>query len=287
MAFAALRHAGRDERLAALRSAAGHLLTSPEERGGHQALGPLASAVLGELDRSVRLQDVVKADVVKKRLLTDEMVKQVVRQEDIKFIRDRLGKKGLLSPSEYHTVIDDQFVDMSCTLGVTKTMGLAVVGNPGHVSHLLPERSGLNDVAPVSLFIGPSGFGRSFLLVLARRDGAKLALNAGWHLFPEDVAVDAHTEPLDALRAFTDVYGIDTHVGGVTKKLFINERIRATGGDVRFAVATDPAFPAVEMINVLSMRGHDVLVALVFTIDTTRYIRDLRARGIKVTRRLT
>lgn len=292
MALGSLRHADQATRSSALSAAAAVLLPDPsigthsyDSRGG-----TLVDAVIDEIAKKLPAgRDAGFRSALMQKIIAKELKEQLLSGAKISDIRDRVGQKGLLSPSQYQTVFRTNFINLNVPMGVSKTLALSAISKPLGVDHLFPEEHGLFGLKAHSLFTG-SVPGRSdcCVVICTTRNNALLEIDGGWLVFYQDVGIDRQTSPVETLRALAMKYGLPVTSGKTTSKFILMETSEIElHRNVENAFAIENAAPHVDFRASFSLSPGRAQIGLVFAINLVEYIAALKEHGINVTRKLT
>ena len=203
--------------------------------------------------------------------------------------QDKLGDLGLVSPRRYRFEQTPQLRDLIGRRGVTKREIEDTVHSPDAYQHLFPPGDFNPDVELMSLFVrvlnraqvAQDGALAVWCLVVAKREGLKIAGYDAFRVY-EDIVKFADGSPLELLRAFCEVYGMELDIKGKRFGKFLTyakilvepnvglgwnaERGRSFSGSTILR-STDDGF---------------LEFALAYAIDSTAYESDLKARGVNL-----
>jgi hypothetical protein len=281
--LASLRKADSRSRSAALTAAASYLLPEPVE--DMPAPEGLVADVIGEINKKITVNRGAEfTTLLKQRLVTKELQDSILAGADVKEIRQRIGKKGLLSPSLYDVRFNQTFVELNVPMGVSKTLAQRAIANPIRVEHLFPEQRGIVGLDEQSLFTGPvPGRADCCVVVLAARQGATLSVDGAWLVFFEDVDVDPFAQPSEVLGALANKYGNSLRVGDFEGKFLLLKTFEhRTGATVQWATGNR----AMDMRTSWMVTPGLLKVAIAFSIDLVSYTQDLKRHGISVSREI-
>ena len=121
--------------------------------------------------------------------------------------------QGLTGPVGYA-----DYADSLASYGIRRSHIEAALRFPHQVQHLISPRQGETEDAGLSLYtrtVTPRRGGQTFtLLVEVRRGASGRQVGAVWRVYHDTINYSEVQTPLDLLRAFTDVYGLPSSVGG-------------------------------------------------------------------------
>ncbi len=125
------------------------------------------------------------------------------------------------------------------------------------------------------------------LLVHVNRDRDVFNVNSAWRIYHQDVNLIGISQPLDILRAFVEVYGLNMRVLNIpTKaKLHVYDAIPYVGDPGKFKLLDienpDNASFEVSQYMRISDLGY-VEIAIAYAVNTSRYVADLRRHRVQI-----
>lgn len=286
MALATLRRSDRVTRSSALAAAAGFLLPNPSDSVDEYPGTSLAREVMGEISKKLPSnRDEVFQTALLQKLVAKELRDNLIDGSKLSDIRDRVGQKGLLSPSQYVVSFEAQFINLNITMGVSKDLAQSAISNPIRVEHLFPDDQGLYGIETHSIFTG-SVPGRSdcCVVILALRRNATLSVEGGWLVFYKDVGVDPVATPVDTLKALALRYGCPVTAGTASGKFILLATSQVEPHQNRDMVKFEPGGGYFDFRASFRINYGKLDIALAFAIDIGEYMADLKRHGVKVTR---
>lgn len=217
------------------------------------------------------------------RFLNTQLRETLLKPQEIKEIKERVGEKGVLRPDLYKIQFQDTFEEISQKFGVTKDAARHAVLHSTMTEHLLPEMFGQENGQGKSLFVeSKDGKDPHSLLIQCDRKKDVLSIGDGWLIYHGDVDVSKARSPVGLLGAFVEKYGINIRVaGGPETKFLLYESFENIALDQKLEFAHDPSS---NLFTTFSFRrsGTKLEVALAFVIDMARYAEDLEKHGVHV-----
>jgi len=252
----------------------------------------LHSSVLNEVRQraKVNLDDNSKDAQTKLfTILSDELSKLILTKKERNEAIKRLGDRGDLNLRLYKIKFTDVFKIQS-NHGVDKRLVELTIHHPDSFEHLLSERFDLDGGKNISLFTGfhPSKQSdNSFvILVEAEREKDQMNVFSAWRIFLSDVDIRDAKSPLDVLKAFVDVYGVDFIIGELYFRRFVLYEtfpIQGSHGGYPLIRAKDTSdidihgnfYFRVNPLNVIEL-------SMAYFINLNKYRIDLRRHGINI-----
>lgn len=242
-------------------------------------------ALFEEIIKRLGIEETAETPEAQARLfefVTNELVNAATDTAHLREARERIGQKGWLRPGLYEVKFAQSFTH-STTFGVRRTHVEQALHNPDAIEHLYPERKGLVEVAPLSLFVKRIDLEKSkdpfFLLAIATRRGFVLTVDMAWRVYSADVAVEPGTTPLEMLRSFVEKYGLLQRIAGKEARFF--DYMAIPWGDteqreLRIDVLRpdDRPFHQLQMVRPL-LQKRIIEVGLSLAIDDNKYRADL------------
>jgi len=246
--------------------------------------------LLRDLLKELRVGSLEDPDVRTRALalLNQQMRASVLKAGELPKVRGRLGNKGILVPSQYQLVFQQNFVDLNETLGVTRDEVRSAVAEPSFVDHLSSGDWQIDDAKRTSVFVKHVAAQDPYtLIVIALRDNAVLKIDGAWRCFHSDVDFSEHVDAVGYLRAFVEKFGYEVKVGPKVGRFILYETIVVSpydraGTDVLTVLGPSP------FDFRFSFRGTPfaVNVAFAFAIDLTLYVQSLRDHGVSIKRKI-
>jgi hypothetical protein len=135
--------------------------------------------------------------------------------------------------NEVARVYADKFVE-------ERQLIIATVHQPDVEQHYGPRLDPRQPTA-ISLFLrrfpDPYAAKTFWLLVVGSRRGLILDVGQSWRIYAEMIDPAKVTEPLDALRLFSEKYGLDLRCGGRSAKFFVHEILSPPDTNIDFRVS--------------------------------------------------
>jgi hypothetical protein len=198
----------------------------------------------------------------------------------------RVGQSGRLAPALYRVVQPNGFADLFYGLGVKANHVDDAVRRPDDYQHLMTEALvGTPEEKTISLFMkrvnSRDQRNRHWLLVQTHRTGTDQIAQAAWRLYPSEIDLSQAATPLDALKAFVNVFGCPIKIGD-KKTLFIESDTFPCDTEVKLSWSEAPP-EHFWSISVLRDRAKRVfLVGTAYVINISQYRDMLRAHGVQV-----
>jgi hypothetical protein len=197
---------------------------------------------------------------------------------------NRVGQSGRLAPVLYQVIQSKLFSDLFYTLGISASHVEDAVKHPDDYQHLMTE--GLpEDAKTLSLFmkqvISRDNHNSRWLLVQTNRIGLQQHVQAAWIIFPSDVDLSMASVPIDALRAFVDVFGCAISVGD-KKALFVDPQQFPFDASVKIDWTGAPREYFVSFSQTTNADTRLFKVGLAYCIDIPKYRASLKRHGIRV-----
>jgi hypothetical protein len=120
-----------------------------------------------------------------------------------------------------------------------------------------------------------------WLLVQTHRTGTDQVAQAAWKIFPSDVDLLRAATPLDALKAFVEVFGCPVKIGD-KKSLFTEADTFPLGTEVKLSWYDAPPDNFHSTSVVRDQAKHIFSVGTTYCIDLSKYRSALKARGLHV-----
>ena len=224
-------------------------------------------------------------------VLSKEMSEYVLRGNARTEAKARLGNRGELPLNQYELKFASAF-DSLAEIGTRRSHVESAIRTPDRVEHLLPERFDFGmdfGITFVAKYEKASRRENNFwLLVQTQRVKAALNVTAAWRVYLSDVKLKSDPSPLDILRAFVDVYGLDLPGIGVSPKFVLYKVIPASlSDDPKLLFRLHPEDAKRKFLGVFALRASSlgvVEVACAYAIDLEKYKYDLARHGVSVGR---
>jgi hypothetical protein len=218
--------------------------------------------------------------------LADALKQSILRAGNGAEALKRVGQLGRLAPALYTVVQPQTFADLFYGLGVGANHVDDAVRRPNDYQHLMPEAlAGTPDEKTISLFmkrvISRDQRNKYWLLVQTHRTGTDQVAQAAWRLYPSEIDLSRAATPLDALKAFVNVFGCPIKIGD-EKTLFIESDTFPYGTEVKlsFTAATPENFWSTSVVR--DRPKQVFFVGTTYGINISKYRDTLRARGVQV-----
>jgi hypothetical protein len=176
------------------------------------------------------------------------------------------------------------FTILFYSLGISASHVEDAVKHPDDHQHLMTEGVP-EDVKTLSLFmkrvISRDDRNSRWLLVQTNRIGLQQHVQAAWIIFPSDVDLSMAAAPIDALRAFVEVFGFPISVGD-KKALFVDPQQFPFDASVRIDWTGAPPEHFVNFSRTVNADTRLFEVGLAYCIDIPKYRASLKKHGIRV-----
>jgi hypothetical protein len=198
---------------------------SPEnEPGLVKEYGEKAQELLLAIRKSLKTSDAGgdDAQISVANYLTNEIQRNLFAEKDRKDALVSAGQAGRLNPVLYTVRQPGAFADLFYRLSLKPTYVEDAVKHPDDYQHLLETNASAASKGKLSIFLKLIRSARAgsdhWLLVQAQRDGLVQIAQSAWRIFPDVVELSDAKQPIDVLRAFVNVFGIEVNLGGITGK---------------------------------------------------------------------
>jgi hypothetical protein len=195
----------------------------------------------------------------------------------------RMGSAGELPLAVYEIIQTKDFRNYCDAFGVSRNNIEEAIKRPDDYQHLLTEGIPA-DARDMSLFM-KGVFSREvkkrhWLLVQCHRLGSKQTATTAWRLYPDEVDLKEAREPLDALRAFVNQFGIPIVVGD-KHGLFVEPQTFPAGVPVKVDWTGAPKEHFLSSIQITTPEGL-FRIGVTYCIDLGKYRTALKAHGVRV-----
>ncbi|HKG47613.1 MAG TPA: hypothetical protein VKB02_12840 [Pyrinomonadaceae bacterium] len=219
--------------LAALSSS---LLPEPgiAETSSHSALDSgVLKSVLAEIRQRLRVsKDDFSINTQSKiyAFVSREISKAALANTSEKNVKDRLGNKGELRPSQYQVLMGEENTRAVIeALGNKKSHVIEAVTHPDEFVHLqasyTSEDEDIRPTISIKSVIGKRAEDDFILLVISKREGQIQQVGPVFRIYHSEVDLRDIRQPFDILRAFVREYGLTFQIGSVVSKFIENEVI--------------------------------------------------------------
>jgi hypothetical protein len=219
-------------------------------------------------------------------LLLDEMKLIFLDNENAKRAKSRLGNRGELASSQYTIIFPGETVKKLKGKGIKKADVLKVIKNSDDYIHLLKGQKSVTDKRLISLYVKKhrQGANKGHLLVETIRENDILKVSSAWIVFIDDIGPPENGDVLSLLKKFVDFYGIPMKVGNFTaRKFYLYEEIETKNTNMLMDVKSEDNQPF-EARTILGHPSSGIIeISMAYAIDTNKYYKDLKCRGVKVT----
>jgi hypothetical protein len=231
--------------------------------------------------------------------LSDEISKVALVNVDMHALKNRLGRKGELHPSQYDVRFGIDF-DVFEALGIRKNHVIDAINHPDRLQHFPLNRQVQKSDAPITLsmkFIeSKKREDRFVLLVISARDGQVQVATGAYRIYFSDVDLNGSNEPLDFLKAFVKTHGLRFRFGDYSGDMALDELVQISSrlrpDDLRFnphpieGLADYPYCPmsigAETAYKSLSNTTY-YRIGIALVLDVPKYVAALRKHNIRVT----
>ena len=256
----------------------------------------LRESVLVETRKTLGLDEEDDSLEARSRILSflgDQISENVLNQIDLDDVETRLGLKGHISPDRYQINFTNYFRQAMAYFRVTEEEVNQTLTQPNGLQHLAPEKEQDGSPAGASLYVRnfDQGKNKHLLLILSKRKGKTQAPFCAWRVFYSDVDLMTVRTPVEALKAFTDVYGLRFQLGDLRPaKFYLRETVKAPVGlqvgnwlpaDKYIKLPGGLADAACCRIERYTPIGF-VIFQLVYCVDMKKYRRDLERHGYRL-----
>jgi hypothetical protein len=248
-----------------------------------------AAEVLGEIRHLLRIKsddNSLRSKFAIDNFLAEALQKSILSPGTSTEALKRVAQLGRLAPALYTVVQPKGFADNFYALGVSANHVDDAVRRPDDYQHLMAETLvGSPDEKTISLFMkgvmSRDQRKRHWLLVQTHRSGIDQVAQAAWRLYPSEIDLSQAATPLDALKAFVNVFGCPIKVGD-KEGLFIESDAFPYGTEVkvRWSEAPPDHFFSTSMLRDPTKR--EFLVGTTYCINISKYRDTLRAHGVPV-----
>lgn len=217
--------------------------------------------------------------------LSREIHQIIMGGVDEKEVIGELGSKGQLPLSAYKIKYDSNALkDFRETAKTVKS----VISSPDDIQHFIGSGR-LNAFVKGSTLLTkwvPSTEGEAhWLLVVSQRDGEDLAVQAVLRVSPTRIVLEEARTPLDMLKAFTEVYGWDFTVLGIsgTHRFMVDTEVLGPPDEFKRDLVKHTRIvkyieTGYNMVETDPTTGKVVLedkrIVLAFSVDMTSYLRE-------------
>jgi len=267
------------------------LMPSPNDDG--QVLAQeeeLYKNVLEEIRKRTRLSSGDNSNKARTKIihyLSEELSRLIFLESDISETKSRIGQKGNLRPDQYDVEFSKSFIESFVKLGIPKRLAERTVHYPDSVEHFDPQKEGVEGASLYLKYIPTSRqVSDYYLLVSSIRSGNVQLVDSAWVVFPSEVNINDGSSPLDVLKSFVSVYGVDFVFAGHKARFMFYRRIPVDAWSIRAKRIGD--FLTIEKSEhqyIWSMevaRFYDppsLMVTIGFCVDGNKYVSDLRNHG--------
>jgi hypothetical protein len=214
-------------------------------------------------------------------LLSRQIHEISLEGKDADAVLARAGQAGRLTPSLYRVEFVPTFA-ICVGLGTKIAHVHDAILRSDEVQHL----EGAQGEPGFSLFlkfhVNAISSDSFWLLVLAHRNGRTLIVQNAWRVYPSDVDLTDAKRPIDVLRAFANVFGLQVQVGIQAGKFILNEIIPLRVGQVIRAYTIKGLR---NKAYVGTMSGHDLpeahRVIVAYAIDLLAYEKSLHHHKVR------
>ena len=246
-----------------------------------------ANEVLSEI--RARLKISKETDPIKARASVSEALAHALRNSILSHVNKsevlaRMGRAGELPLAAYNVVQNAEFRKFSNAFGVSRRHIEQAVKHPDDHQHLMTEAVP-NNAQDMSLFMksvmSHEAYKRHWLLVQSHRAGVDQHVTAAWKVYPDEVDLKDAREPLDALKAFVNRYGIPVIVGNL-RGLFVEPQAFKVGVPVKIDWTGAPKEHFLSSLHTTTADGI-FRIGITYCIDLGKYRTALKAHGARVT----
>lgn len=271
-----------------------------EVRTFHGQTEELVQATIAEARRTLRLREGDNTPNARKQLLdffARGMSEQLLTPRSERHARERLGAKGSLDLEAYQLVFGDYFDREIRKSGIRKSDVREAIKRADAVQHfpLRLEEEPTAELVSLVTVTRDEPTARNTLLVEMMRQKDRLRVSNVWRVFHSDVDLTRARAPLDVLRAFLGVFGLDVVLANRGRARLVEQEaipLNDLPGNVRLLVQqqqfkqivtvpdTRPGSPFV-ITSYFRVSPLGVLeIQLCYAVDTARYLATLRQHGV-------
>jgi hypothetical protein len=246
-----------------------------------------ANDVLSEIRLRLRISpadDSIAARAAIDNVLANALQGLMLNPANVSSVLNRVGQSGRLAPVLYEVVQSKHFSNLFYTLGVSSNHVEDAVKHPDDHQHLMTEGVQENGKT-LSLFmkqiISRDERNSHWLLVQTNRIGIQQHVQAAWRIYPSDVDLSQASVPIDALKAFVDVFGCPISVGD-KKALFVDPQQFPFDANVKVEWTGAPPEFFVTFSQTTNSDTRLFRVGLAYCIDVPKYRTSLKKHGVKI-----
>jgi hypothetical protein len=246
-----------------------------------------ADNVLLEIRSRLRISptdDSISARTAIDKFLSSALQGLILNPANTSSALNRVGQSGRLAPVLYRVVQPKEFSVLFNTLGASSNHVEDAVRHPDDHQHLMIE--GIPENAKtlslfMKLIVSRDDRNSHWLLVQTNRIGIQQLVQAVWKLYPSDVDLSKASVPIDALKAFVDVFGCPISVGD-KKALFVDPQQFPFDANVKVDWTGAPRESFVNFSQTANSETKLFRVGLAYCIDIPKYRTSLKKHGIRV-----
>ncbi|MBV9864109.1 MAG: hypothetical protein JO316_02045 [Abitibacteriaceae bacterium] len=233
--------------------------------------------------------------------LSNELQSYALKGKDVQSIKARLAEKHSLPNHLFEVAFIDGETEALRSRGIDTRQVIETIHSPDTFEQLIPEAALARGVDPVFIFAKRYG-GRNeahayILLVRTFQQGAVQTVTVAHAVYLSDVPIANTDRPLDILRAFIDVYGLEFSLLGLPSTNFVQHQMISTlrhqpppFGWNSFEIIRElfafssPAYEGRPTDHVLSYRVGElgtIEISVAYFINLTKYFADLQKHGVK------
>lgn len=222
------------------------------------------------------------------RLLAEEMSRRALSRAKEQEARARIGDRGDLPASLYDIKFPEIFDQQPFLKAIPRFLIEDSMKAPDSVQHLNPEEFGSTADTQFSLYLKssthrviPEPF---YILTTSMRKGYSQTAMGAWILFASELKSAKSLLPLDALRAFVDVYGVTIHINSKSSKFFLYESVPFMVNErtplIRFEDEKKDFYSSM-MVRVNNEK-RVVEIAIAYVIDLQKYTETMKRHGFRI-----
>lgn len=285
-----LRRNTKSEALKILNEISKSLLPSPYLQ--EDSISIEHNEVLTEIRELLKISSDDFSDLARAKIykyIASELTQLALPSSNIKSVRQRVGQKGVLNPSLYQIQYAKSYKALAKQIEFRTNEIEATINSPEMYDHFFD----MNDEgSQISLFTR-TFFSRSYkkryqLLVFGLRKGATIQVLNAWYLFSRDSSSYQPDSAIGLMKFMLDDYGlemnfiIDNSIGKLFySKVFTSVNIPKIDNLIQLPPESK-VNSYVFVFGATNSVAQESVLGMAFTVDMTKYLRDLRANGVRV-----
>lgn len=265
------------------------LLPSPFDEGLHT--NSTQAAVVTELRTRLKLANddlSLRARQMLLDALTEELRTLLLVREAEADARARLAAQNQLPPAAFSVVFPKGFEETFEPLGVDRAHVMSALRRPD--AYEFDPIPAMRGETGVGLLLVTKTLGSSkdpfTLLLVARRSGGELGMQAAWRIYHNDVDLSDTRSPLAALRKFAEVFGVPFYTPTSPSPVkFVESDVINNLSGAEPPIYADFLSPPEKVMLMQTMRKTAIIsiwiVCAVYAVDIRRYIAAMNRHGVR------